>query len=121
MALRLGKPTVAVAYASKTRDLMHRVGLAEFALALDDYTGAVVLAHLEWAIASQAVPNQTALGNIEAALEADLRRVLAQVKAVVVTSRVSVGIPVYNGEAYHPQGSPGHPETDRCRPRDSHR
>jgi polysaccharide pyruvyl transferase WcaK-like protein len=80
-ALRLGKPTVAVAYASKTRDLMDRVGLAEFALALDDYTGAVVLARLEWAIQSQAVPNQTALRDIEATLEADLSRVVAQVKA----------------------------------------
>jgi polysaccharide pyruvyl transferase WcaK-like protein len=81
MALRLGKPTVAVAYASKTSDLMDRVGLAEFAIGLNDYTGSAVLARLERAILSRAEPNQTALAEMEAALEMDLCRVLAQVKA----------------------------------------
>ena len=75
-ALLSARPTVAISYADKTRDLMDRVGLGEYVMDAADVDGDGILGLFDRAIAAGAAPSAAVVGQLRAAARGDIARVV---------------------------------------------
>ena len=102
MSIRIGKPTIGIAYAPKTRDLMASVGLENDCLEVADLSSTSVLHLLEGALDGGSRPDRAAARGPRDRGRDGTGRTTRTGRWTVMNPAVSVGIPVFNGEKYLP-------------------